>query len=74
MEDGEHLYDLLGGFDTAMLNALKHVWRVLFEGGAPSRTLLDHARSDYGGVREVAELIAFIEASERGVCRAAAGR
>ena len=62
------------GIDPAVVSALKQAWRVLFASGAPSRTTLDHARHEVGDVPEVAELIAFIEASERGVCRAAGGR
>jgi UDP-N-acetylglucosamine acyltransferase len=62
------------GFDAAVITALKTAWRLLFGAGAPSRTALDKARAECGDVAEAAELIAFIESSERGVCRAGAGR
>ncbi len=62
------------GFDLEVVGALKGAWRILFVSDLSVRHALARVRDELGGVAVVEELCAFIEASERGVCRAAAGR
>ena len=39
--------------------------------GAPLRIAIERVRDVNGGSTEIGELVAFIEASERGMCRSA---
>jgi len=59
------------GFDVDALQPLKAVYRSLFLDGNPLRMAINEARSVHDGISEVHEMLAFIEASQRGVCRAA---
>jgi UDP-N-acetylglucosamine acyltransferase len=59
------------GFGTDAMSALKEAWRVLFVGDLPRRTAIAQIQASLGDVPEVAELVAFLESSERGVCRTA---
>jgi UDP-N-acetylglucosamine acyltransferase len=59
------------GFRSEAMSALKEAWRVLFVGDLPKRTAIAQIQASLGTVPEVAELVAFLESSERGVCRAA---
>ncbi len=59
------------GFGSEVLSALKEAWRVLFVGDLPRRTAIAQIHASLGDVPEVAELLAFLESTERGVCRAA---
>ncbi|MBW1878827.1 MAG: acyl-ACP--UDP-N-acetylglucosamine O-acyltransferase [Deltaproteobacteria bacterium] len=62
------------GIDRAVASALKGAWRTLFVSGLPIRTAIARVREEQEDVPEVAELVAFLEASTRGVCRAARSR
>lgn len=59
------------GFGSDAMAALKEAWRVLFVGELPRRTAIAQIQASLGDVPEVAELIAFLESTTRGVCRAA---
>jgi UDP-N-acetylglucosamine acyltransferase len=48
--------------------ALKHAYRLLFQGDQSWRRRIDAVRSELGGVPEVARLLAFLGGSQRGVC------
>jgi len=58
------------GIDPLVVRALKGAWRILFVSGLPVRTAIEQVREEQGDVAEVAELVAFLESSKRGVCRA----
>lgn len=57
------------GLDIDVVGILKEAWRTLFTSELPRRTALGRAREQFGDQPEVAELVAFIEASDRGICR-----
>ncbi len=59
------------GFSLDVVNALKGAYRELFHQGLPLRIALEQVREVYAEVPEVAELVTFIEASTRGICRSA---
>jgi len=59
------------GFSLDVVNALKGAYRELFHQGLPLRIALEQVREVYAEVPEVAELVAFIENSTRGICRSA---
>ena len=59
------------GFSLDVVNALKGAYRELFHQGLPLRIALEQVREVYAEVPEVAELVAFIETSNRGICRSA---
>jgi UDP-N-acetylglucosamine acyltransferase len=59
------------GLDADTVAALKRAYREIFGQGRPLRIGMEHAREQFRDVPEVAELLQFIEASSRGVCRAA---
>ena len=59
------------GFSLEVVNALKGAYRELFHQGLPLRIALEQVREVYAEVPEVAELVTFIEASTRGICRSA---
>lgn len=58
------------GMDDATVSALKDAWKLLFTSELPWRTALARAEETHGGVDAVAELLRFLRASTRGVCRA----
>lgn len=58
------------GASDAVIGALKDAWRTLFVEGLPKKAASARVAEAHGRVPEVAELLAFIAASERGVCRA----
>jgi len=62
------------GANNEVISALKKSWRLLFVDGLPRKVALSRATEAYPDVAEVAELVAFIQASERGVCRGGLGR
>ena len=62
------------GYNEDAIGALKEAWRVLFLDGLPKRAALSKVRESHGTHDAVAALVAFLEASERGVCRAGVGR
>ncbi len=48
--------------------ALKHAYRLLFQGEQSWRRRIDAVRGELGGVPEVARLVAILGGSQRGVC------
>lgn len=60
------------GLTIDAVTALKSAWRTLFVGGGAIRASMARVRDELGDVPEVAELLAFLESTRRGVCRAAA--
>ncbi len=62
------------GATNEIISALKDAWRTLFTEGLPRKTALSRASEAHPGVAEVEELVAFIRASERGVCRGGLGK
>lgn len=59
------------GFKLDVVTALKGAYRELFHQGLPLRIALEQVREVYEEVPEVQELVAFIEGSNRGICRSA---
>ena len=57
------------GFRDETVRALKRAYRALFLAGERREEALAHARAAGAHVPEVAQLVAFVETSERGVCR-----
>jgi UDP-N-acetylglucosamine acyltransferase len=57
------------GIPEASVRALKRTYRTLFLEPGTLQEALGRARESLGTVAEVARLLAFVEASERGVCR-----
>jgi UDP-N-acetylglucosamine acyltransferase len=57
------------GFSSEQIRALKSAYRILFQSGLRLRDAIDRARSELGSVPEVEYLLAFMESSQRGVCR-----
>lgn len=74
--DRARLYGLnIAGLRQADLDAerirdLKQAWRRIFTSGLSLRTGVRQARAEVGASPEVDELIRFLEATTRGVCRA----
>lgn len=59
------------GFSADTVHALKAAWRTLFVSGLAMRAAVARVREEEGSVPEVAELLDFVAATTRGVCRAA---
>ncbi len=57
------------GRDSEVVIALKGAYRELFHDTQPLRFALDHVRTRWSNVDEVQEMVRFVEASVRGVCR-----
>ena len=57
------------GFSREVMSALKGAYRELFQAGMPTRIAAEQVRAFYHDVPEVLELVAFLEASQRGICR-----
>ena len=62
------------GLSVDTVGALKEAFRILFVNDMPRRTAIGMVQEQLGTVPEVAELVAFLESSARGVCRAALGQ
>lgn len=60
------------GFSLETLHALRGAYRELFQQGLPLRVAVDQVREVYTDFPEVLELVGFISASRRGICRASA--
>lgn len=58
------------GFDIDAVTALKDAWRRLFVSDLPRKLALTQVEEAHGAIAEVAELLAFVRDSPRGVCRA----
>jgi UDP-N-acetylglucosamine acyltransferase len=59
------------GFGHDDVQSLKQAYRTLFLAGTPLRMAITQVREDLGDVAEVAALLAFVEESQRGICRGA---
>lgn len=57
------------GFSREVMSALKAAYRELFQAGMPTRIAAEQVRAFYSDVPEVLELVAFLESSQRGICR-----
>lgn len=57
------------GYDGEQLNRVKEAYRVLFRSQLGLREALAKVRAELGGHAEIDRLLAFIEASERGIVR-----
>jgi UDP-N-acetylglucosamine acyltransferase len=57
------------GFTDETVRALKRAYRALFLANDPLEVALERTRAAGAEVPEVAQLVAFVAASERGVCR-----
>ncbi len=57
------------GLPAESIRALKRAYRLLFHGGETRRAASEQVQAELGAVPEVARLLAFVAASERGVCR-----
>ena len=60
------------GLEGVPVTALKSAWRTLFVSGLAMRTAMGRVREEHPDVALVFEMLAFLETSTRGVCRAAA--
>lgn len=60
-----------GGLSDPAITAIKEAWRTLFVGELPRRLATSQVAEALGEVAEVAELLAFLRTSTRGVCRSA---
>ncbi|RME28527.1 MAG: acyl-ACP--UDP-N-acetylglucosamine O-acyltransferase [Deltaproteobacteria bacterium] len=58
------------GYRLPTIQALRAVYRELFNQGTPLRIALEQVREVYADTPEVMEMVDFIETSRRGVCRA----
>jgi len=63
-----------GGVDAETVSVLKDAWRMLFVSDLPRRTAMSRVKERHGEVEVVADLLAFLASSERGVCRAGLGQ
>ncbi|TMA38013.1 MAG: acyl-ACP--UDP-N-acetylglucosamine O-acyltransferase [Deltaproteobacteria bacterium] len=57
------------GFTPAALATLKRAYRMLFQAPGTRRDAVTRTREALGHVAEVARLLEFVQASQRGVCR-----
>jgi UDP-N-acetylglucosamine acyltransferase len=59
------------GMEREVVSVIKEAWRTLFVSDLPKRTATSRVAEALGEHAEVQELLDFLQASERGVCRAA---
>jgi len=57
------------GIDAEVISALKQAYRTMFQAGLKVREAAARIRRDQQGLPPVERFVAFIESSERGVCR-----
>ena len=57
------------GVSSDSIKALRRAYRTLFRSGLLKKDAIERTRGDWGHVPEVGRMLAFIEASERGICR-----
>ena len=57
------------GLDSDVVSSLKTAWRLLFNSDLPLRAALPRVRAELADTGEIAELLSFIESSQRGLCR-----
>ena len=56
-------------FAPAQVEAIKQAYRIVFQSGLTARDALARVRREIPDSREVATMVAFIESSQRGICR-----
>jgi UDP-N-acetylglucosamine acyltransferase len=61
------------GLDTATVGALRRAYRTMFQSHLRVVEAAARIRAELAGVAEVERFVAFVEASQRGVCREARG-
>jgi UDP-N-acetylglucosamine acyltransferase len=57
------------GFSDATITALKRAYRIMFQSSLRVGAAAARIRAELTGIPEVERFVAFIERSERGVCR-----
>lgn len=57
------------GFSEALIGAIKRAYRIMFQSQLRTHEAIARIRQELAGVAEVERFVAFIEKSERGVCR-----
>jgi UDP-N-acetylglucosamine acyltransferase len=57
------------GFSTTTIRALRRAYRILFHSVGSRRDHMARVRAELGAVPEVTQLVDFIAASQRGICR-----
>jgi len=57
------------GLDTAAIRAIRRAYTLLFRSGLRVADAVAQVRSELAGIAEVERFVAFVEASQRGVCR-----
>ena len=57
------------GVPSDSIKALRWAYRVLFRSGLLKKDAITSVRADWGDIPEVERMIAFVETSQRGVCR-----
>jgi UDP-N-acetylglucosamine acyltransferase len=57
------------GLGDETISLLKEAWRLLFTSDLPKKTAMTRVEEAHGRVPEVAEMLAFLRDSTRGVCR-----
>jgi UDP-N-acetylglucosamine acyltransferase len=57
------------GFSDSAIAALKRAYRIMFKSGLRTAAAIARVRAELADVPEVERFVAFIEQSERGVCR-----
>ncbi|MFQ5515662.1 MAG: acyl-ACP--UDP-N-acetylglucosamine O-acyltransferase [Myxococcota bacterium] len=58
------------GFSSAQMEAVERAYRILFRSGLPPHEAFARVRQELPGSREAEQMVAFLEKSERGFCRA----
>lgn len=59
-----------GGFENETILKIRNAYRELFSKGVPIRIAIERVKKELEGSVEVQKLLAFIENSQRGICRA----
>lgn len=62
------------GLDAATIRAIRQAYRLMFQSGLRVVEAVPRIRAELPGIAEVERFVAFIEASQRGVCREARRR
>ncbi len=57
------------GFSPEVIAAIKHAYHIVFQSGLKTSEAIGKMRDELPGVAEIERFIAFIEKSERGICR-----
>jgi UDP-N-acetylglucosamine acyltransferase len=57
------------GFDAEVIRSLKEAYRILYRSNLNTKQAIEELSKSFGEMKEVAQLIAFIEGSQRGIIR-----